>query len=198
MKRCEGPCWFTPLKLKTCMLCGHPPRTPKRRNMKVTLNSQNMRSEYVDAENDPTITEPPPPKSEQSKFPPGGAFGPEFTKFYEQTMSEVEADTRHNDKTAQKHDAEKPDMSLLTLAAKTGIAKAFMDGEKKYGRYNYLSGMEWTRLLAAADRHLSAFNDGEDCAKDSGLNHLYHAGACICMLIEYFEKSLGTDNRYKK
>jgi hypothetical protein len=45
---------------------------------------------------------------------------------------------------------------------------------------------------------LSAFNDGQDKDDESGLNHLYHAGACIAMLIEYYEKNLGNDNRYKE
>ena len=96
-----------------------------------------------------------------------------------------------------KNDNSKPDLALIPKSAKEGIARAFMDGEKKYGRYNYLKGMDWSRLLSAADRHLSAFNDGEDCAEDSTLNHLYHAGANICMLIEYYEKGLGNDNRFK-
>jgi len=98
---------------------------------------------------------------------------------------------------AVKNDQQKTDLYLIPFSAKKGIALAFMDGERKYGRYNYLKGMEWTRILAAADRHLSAFNAGEDNAEDSGLNHLYHAGACISMLIEYYEKKLGTDNRFK-
>lgn len=97
-----------------------------------------------------------------------------------------------------KFDGNKPDLTLLPRTAKEGISRAFMDGERKYGRYNYLSGMDWTRLLAAADRHLSAFNDGEDCAEDSKLCHLYHAGANIMMLIEYYEKGLGNDNRFKE
>lgn len=96
-----------------------------------------------------------------------------------------------------KHDEGKIDLALLPRKAKEGIAKAFMDGEKKYGRYNYRKGMSWARLLAAVDRHMTAFNDGEDCAEDSKLNHLYHAGAGIMMLIEYFEHGLGTDDRRK-
>lgn len=96
-----------------------------------------------------------------------------------------------------KHDNGKPDLSLLPPYAKERIALAFMDGERKYGRYNYLKGMEWSRLLAAIDRHLTAFTRGENCAADSGLNHLWHAGAGIMMLIEYFERNIGNDNRYK-
>ena len=99
----------------------------------------------------------------------------------------------------KKFDQEKADLSLLPYEAKQGIARAFMDGEKKYGRYNYKEDpLDWSRLLAAADRHISAFNNGEDCASDSKLNHLWHAGANIMMLIEYYEKGLGNDNRYKE
>lgn len=96
-----------------------------------------------------------------------------------------------------KHDTGKPDLSLLPKSAKDGIARAFMYGEQKYGRYNYLGGMDWTRVIAAADRHLTAFNDGQDIDDESKLNHLFHAGACISMLIEYYTKNLGNDNRFK-
>lgn len=96
-----------------------------------------------------------------------------------------------------KNDQQKPDLSLLPRSAKAGIALAFMDGEKKYGRYNYLNGLDWTRIISATERHLDAFNDGEDCAADSKLNHLFHAGANIMMLIEYYTKGIGNDNRHK-
>lgn len=96
-----------------------------------------------------------------------------------------------------KHDSGKPDLALLPRKAKEGIAKAFMDGEKKYGRYNYRKGMNWSRLVSATERHITAFNDGEDLAEDSKLNHLYHAGANIMMLIEYYEYGLGYDDRRK-
>lgn len=96
-----------------------------------------------------------------------------------------------------KHDQEKPDLALLPKEALDGIARAFMVGEKKYGRYNYLKGMEWTRLISALMRHVTAFNSGEDFDKESGLNHIYHAGACVMMLIAYYENNLGKDNRYK-
>jgi len=98
---------------------------------------------------------------------------------------------------AKKSDATKPDLSLLPRSAKEGISMALMDGEKKYGRYNYLKGMDWSRIISATDRHLSAFNDGEDHATDSKLNHLFHAGANIMILIEYYTKEIGNDNRYK-
>lgn len=101
---------------------------------------------------------------------------------------------------AKKDDNGKPDLSLLPGSAMGEISKAFMYGESRYGRYNFKShgGMEWTRLIAAIMRHVSAFNDGEDLASDSGLNHIAHAGAGIMMLLDYITTSNGTDNRFKK
>lgn len=102
-----------------------------------------------------------------------------------------------NNSSGIKHDGEKPDLSLIPAHSLEGIALAMMDGERKYGRYNYLNGMDWSRLIAASLRHIRAFNAGEDCAPDSQLNHLYHAAANICMLIAYYEKDIGNDNRHK-
>lgn len=99
--------------------------------------------------------------------------------------------------TAKKHDQEKPDLSLLPSAFLEEVAKAFMHGETKYGRHNYLQGLDWHRVTAAALRHLTAFNDGQDKDSESGLLHLGHAGACIAMLLVYYKKGLGKDTRRK-
>ena len=71
---------------------------------------------------------------------------------------------------ALKYDQNKPDLSLLPTAGLNGIALAFMDGETKYGRFNYLKGMEWHRLISSTLRHINAFKDGEDNTSDSNLN----------------------------
>lgn len=97
-----------------------------------------------------------------------------------------------------KHDQNKPDLSLLPKEFLEEVAKAFMHGEKKYARYNYLAGMDWHRVIASAFRHLSAFNEGEDLDTESGNNHLAHAGACIAMLLVYYKRGIGKDTRYKR
>lgn len=101
-------------------------------------------------------------------------------------------------KTGVKHDQEKPDLSLLPKEFLEEVSKAFMHGEKKYGRYNFINGMEWHRVIAASLRHITSFNAGENVDAESGLSHLSHAGACIAMLLVYTSKGLGTDTRYKK
>lgn len=96
-----------------------------------------------------------------------------------------------------KYDGNKPDLSLLPPEFLSEVAKAFMYGEAKYGRYNFTGGMQWCRLGAAALRHLTAWAWGEDNDKESGISHLGHAGACIAMLCMFVNRGIGTDNRYK-
>lgn len=95
-----------------------------------------------------------------------------------------------------KHDQGKPDLSILSYDALCEIAKAFEFGAKKYGRYNYLNGMKWTRIGSAAARHLFQWLwvGGKD--PESGLSHLSHLGACCVMLLDYEIKGLGEDDRY--
>lgn len=98
----------------------------------------------------------------------------------------------------KKYDGGKPDLSLLPREFVEQVSLAFMYGEKKYGRYNYMGGMDWHRLIAATLRHVFAWAWGEDRDSESGLSHLAHAGATIAMLISYQSNGLGKDTRYKK
>jgi len=111
-------------------------------------------------------------------------------------LAQLEAEHRHF-AVAKKNDNAKPDLSLLPSEFLAEVAKAFMHGEKKYGRYNYLGGMDWHRLVGAALRHITAFNDGQDVDPESGYSHLGHAGASIAMLLVYVKRNLGKDTRYE-
>jgi hypothetical protein len=96
-----------------------------------------------------------------------------------------------------KHDQSKPDLSLLPREFLEEVARSMMYGEKKYGRDNYKSGMDWHRVTAALLRHATAFNSGEDNDAESGLSHLSHAGACVLMLLYYYKNKVGKDTRFK-
>jgi hypothetical protein len=96
-----------------------------------------------------------------------------------------------------KYDTGKADLSILSYGALAEIAKAFQFGAKKYGRYNYLGGMDWTRIASACLRHTYKWIWGEDKDEESGLHHLAHSGACIVMLLDYVLLNKGNDNRYK-
>lgn len=97
-----------------------------------------------------------------------------------------------------KHDAGKPDLSIIPRPAAVAIARALMFGANKYGRYNYCQGFENTRLASACLRHLFAYLDGEDTDPESGLSHLDHALATLTMMVHC--QALGTlvENRRPK
>jgi len=97
---------------------------------------------------------------------------------------------------AAKNDQAKPDLSLLPKIFMEEVAKAFMVGEKKYGRYNYCKGHNASQLIAAAQRHLTSWFEGEELDPVDGQHHLGAAGACIAMLLR--QNQLGTmkDDRY--
>lgn len=93
-----------------------------------------------------------------------------------------------------KHDAGKPDLTLLPQEALHSIARAFEYGARKYTRGNYKKGMAYSRVLAAAFRHGFAYASGEKLDSESGLSHLAHMGACVCMLLFYEVSGRGTND----
>lgn len=104
--------------------------------------------------------------------------------------------------TAKKFDQGKPDMSLCPEAALEQMAYAFMVGERKYGRFNYLNGnMECHRLTAAAVRHIKKWERGEDLDTDPlsiGQSHLGNALACLAMLLDQQARGVMVDTRFKQ
>lgn len=96
---------------------------------------------------------------------------------------------------AIKFDGGKPQLSMIPVSALEAEARVLAFGAAKYGRSNWKAGMDWTRYLDAALRHMHAFADGEDVDPESGEPHLAHARCCLAFLIEYQSKGLGTDDR---
>jgi len=83
---------------------------------------------------------------------------------------------------AVKHDAGKPDYTLLDKQFLEGLISVMQHGEKKYGRDTWRQGIGEQRLLSAAARHLFAIINGEDIDQDSGLAHIYHVAANMQMM----------------
>lgn len=111
-----------------------------------------------------------------------------FSKLADQEKAEKNA-------TGLKYSTGKPKMSLVSYESIAGEARALEDGLTKYSKNNYKLGLLWSEMLDAASRHLYKFSHGEDCAPDSKLNHLYHAKACLGILIYYYENKIGKDDR---
>lgn len=95
-----------------------------------------------------------------------------------------------------KHDEEKPDLSLLSSKALIEAAKVMTFGKKKYSKDNWRGGIEWSRVYAAVQRHLAAWNDGQTFDEETGINHLAHAHCGIMFLLEYSQTHKELDDRY--
>lgn len=98
---------------------------------------------------------------------------------------------------AVKLDQGKPAVDLLPFLALAGVGEVLGYGAKKYAANNWRKGLAWSRLSAAALRHLFAFMRGEDLDPESGLPHLDHALCCILFLSEFQKTGGGTDDRWR-
>lgn len=98
---------------------------------------------------------------------------------------------------ASKNDSTKPDLSLIPRISNVEHAKAFMVGEKKYGRYNYCKGHKASQLIAAAKRHLDAWFEGEEHDPQDGQHHLGSVMACCSMILRQQELGTLKDDRYE-
>lgn len=89
-------------------------------------------------------------------------------------------------------------MDLLPREALIAVAQGLGFGAAKYGRFNWRQGLKWSRVYAALQRHLAAWNAGEDFDSESGLNHLAHAGCNLVFLLTYLSEHPELDDRYGK
>lgn len=95
----------------------------------------------------------------------------------------------------KKFDEDKVRMDLIPVSMLTGVGKVLTFGAKKYGDRNWEAGIKWSRVYAAALRHLMAWWGGEEYDQESGLPHLYHATCCLAFLIEYSGTKTEFDDR---
>lgn len=95
-----------------------------------------------------------------------------------------------------KYDQDKAPMDLLDADAMEGLAKVLGFGAKKYARDNWRGGISYSRLIAAAFRHLYAILRGEYYDEESGLPHVDHAACCIMFLSHFMKKRPDLDDLY--
>jgi hypothetical protein len=101
-------------------------------------------------------------------------------------------------KTGVKHDSEKAPLDLIPYEALEQIAKVLAFGASKYGRHNWKNGFEYSRLIAAALRHLNQYNAGEDADPESDISHVAHSACNLLMLLWMQKHKPELDNRWKK
>lgn len=96
-----------------------------------------------------------------------------------------------------KYDQDKPPMSLLDPAFLVGVSDVLGFGARKYAANNWRNGIDVSRLISAAYRHLGAINSGEDLDPESNLPHVYHLGCCVMFLASMLEHYPERDDRWK-
>lgn len=90
----------------------------------------------------------------------------------------------------------KVQLNLVPAASVIYQALAMEDGARKYGPYNWRAKKVIASIyVAAAERHLKAWYDGEECAADSGKPHLAHALACLGIIVDALETGNLVDDR---
>jgi len=84
----------------------------------------------------------------------------------------------------KKFDGGKLRWALLPIKPVQEIIKVLMFGASKYGPNNWQNldnGKE--RYYEAAQRHMTAYWEGEKLDEESGKSHLAHAGCCILFML---------------
>lgn len=82
----------------------------------------------------------------------------------------------------EKHDIGKPMIELIDPSFLLVLGDVLSYGAAKYEPENWRKGIPAGRLYGALQRHLIAFQNGEDMDQESGLPHLGHA-ACELMFL---------------
>ena len=89
------------------------------------------------------------------------------------------------DNQAIKQDRGKVPMDLLDPQALEEMAKVLQHGAKKYSPHMWRDGVQYSRLYAAALRHMFAWADGEKYDPESQHQHLAHAAVNLMFLINF-------------
>lgn len=92
----------------------------------------------------------------------------------------------------------KPPLAQLPLVAMAHASCAHYDGELKYGWRNWRENpVEALVYINAAMRHLMLWGEGEEYARDTGVNNLGAVIACCAILLDAQANEALIDNRSK-
>lgn len=90
----------------------------------------------------------------------------------------------------------KVQLNLVPASSIIYQALAMEDGARKYGPYNWRAKKVIASIyIAAALRHIQAWQDGESVASDSQKPHLGHALACLGIIVDALETGNLVDDR---
>jgi len=99
---------------------------------------------------------------------------------------------------AKTYDDGKPPLARLPWKGLRAVAAVMQYGNDKYGNYdNYRLGMEVSRNLSCAIRHISEYMEGEDNDQESKKSHLAHAAARLLFVLQNQADGTAEDDRSK-
>ena len=99
---------------------------------------------------------------------------------------------------AKTYDEGKLPLAWLPWAAIDELSKVQQYGHKKYADFNnYRKGMEVSRNLSCALRHIRSYLVGNDRDSESGCSHLAHALCRVAFVIQNIHDGTAIDDRYR-
>lgn len=125
--------------------------------------------------------------ADQFRWEHGILKGHEDDMLVETSIDETNAKNPYPDEVNPKDlvGIKKAAVHLVPPALRLLAAPAMQDGAEKYGPYNWREkAVKMSVYLAAAQRHIDAYWDGEELAEDSGIDHLSHAAACLAIIAD--------------
>lgn len=100
---------------------------------------------------------------------------------------------------ADTHDEGKAPLAQLPWAAVEAMSRVQLYGHKKYKDFhNYRKGMEVSRNLSCALRHIKEYMEGHDVDVESGESPLAHAMTRVAFVLQNIHDGTAVDDRYKK
>lgn len=100
---------------------------------------------------------------------------------------------------AKTYDDGKPPLAWLPWDGIKEVALVQAYGHSKYKDFNnYRKGMEVSRNLSCAMRHIGAYMEGEDMDPESKRSHLAHAACRILFVLQNLHDKKAIDDRYKR
>jgi hypothetical protein len=100
---------------------------------------------------------------------------------------------------AKTYDEGKLPLAHLPWAAIDEMNEVQAYGHKKYQDFNnYRKGMEVSRNISCALRHIRDYLTGADIDHESGLNPLAHAMCRLAFVIQNLHDNVAIDDRYKQ
>lgn len=117
-----------------------------------------------------------------------------FTRYSGAAALSVEGAKPSNPKDAIATD--KAPLHLVPAAFKAYTALALAEGAMKYGAHNWrAAGVRASVYMAALQRHMDKWWNGEACDPSTGVSHLANACACLAILIDAHVSEQLTDDR---